>query len=104
MIWYLMKCLCHNYMFLSNFYNNNKGINRCVRCPLKHLWDVKWSQYFNLSVIISETCRVRKDKKWKPFQRHVHDRSEKDIWHHLIALFISYTTQFIKTPQFIKGE
>ena len=95
-IWYFMKCLCHIYIFLSTFYNNDQGINRTVRCLLKSFRDYKWSNYFNLSMIIHVKCQVRKDKKWTEFKKHVDNRSEKEIRHQLMSIFIAFCTQFFQ--------
>ena len=96
-IWYFMKCLCHNYIFLSNFYNHSGGINRPVRCPLKQLWDFHWSRYFNLAMIIDTTCLVRNDKIWTDYQKHVDRRAEKnEIGHQLMSIFISFCTQILQ--------
>ena len=97
-IWYFMKCLCHNYIFLSNFYNNGAGINKPVRCPLKHFWDYQWSRYFNLAVIFNNTsCRVRNDKMLPDYQKHVDRRTEQnEIGHQLLSVFISFCRQILQ--------
>ena len=93
-IWYFMKCLCHNYIFLSKLHKPIKKI-KC-RCPLKQPWTCKWSDYFQLSVIIKKVCRVVIDKNFNKFLTHLVDRSKKDMWHQLVSIFISYVGKFVE--------
>lgn len=96
-IWYFMKCLCHNYIFLANFYNLDHGINKPVRCPLKQLGDYRWSMYFNLDMIIKSCCKVRKDKEWVDYNKHVNSRvSKNEIWHQLVSIFIAFSTKILQ--------
>ena len=96
-IWYFMKCLCHNYIFLSNFYNLDQGINKTVRCPMKQLGEYKWSIYFNLEMIIKSCCKVRIDKEWVDYNKHVDTRvSKDDIWHQLVSIFIAFSRKILQ--------